>query len=92
MDRIGDNLLSVTNVPGESFRHRHDKVKTVLNRFCLASNVRAECEVFGAFRDLIPGHALDQQQGGLERGRGARDYYLISGLSCPLFRDSQLTS
>ena len=70
VDRFGDNLMSVSNIPGDSFRHRHDKVKTVLNRFCLASTVRAECEVFGAFRDLIPGQALDQQQGGLERGRG----------------------
>jgi hypothetical protein len=41
-------------IPGYSFRHRHDKVKTVHNKFCLASNMRAECEVFGAFRDLIP--------------------------------------
>ena len=50
-------------------RHRHDKVKTVLNRFCLASNIRAECEVFGAFRDLIPVHALEEQDD-LQRGRG----------------------
>ena len=62
LDSFGDNLMSVTNIPGDSFRHRHDKVKSVLNRFCLASNVRAECEVFGAFRDLIPVQALDEQR------------------------------
>ena len=43
VDCFGDNLMSVTNIPGDSFRHRHDKVKTVLNSFCLSSNVRAEC-------------------------------------------------
>ena len=62
--------MSVTNIPGDSFRHRHDKVKTVLNRFCLASNIRAECEVFGAFRNLIPVQALEHEQEGLQRGRG----------------------
>ena len=67
---FGDNLMSVTNIPGDSFRHRHDKVKTVLNRFCLASNIRAEFEVFGAFRDLIPVQALEQEVDGLQRGRG----------------------
>ena len=68
VDTFGD-LMSVMNIPGDSFRHRHDKVKTVLNRFCLASNIRAECEVFGAFRDLIPVHALEEQDD-LQRGRG----------------------
>ena len=70
VDSFGDNLMSVTNIPGDSFRHRHDKTKTMLNRLCLASNVRAECEVFGAFRDLIPVDALQQGEGELQRGRG----------------------
>ena len=70
VDSFGDSLMSVTNIPGDSFRHRHDKVKTVLNRFCLTSNIRAECEVFGAFRDLIPVQALEQEEDGLQRGRG----------------------
>ena len=62
--------MSVTNIPGDSFRHRHDKVKTVLNSFCLSSSIRAECEVFGAFKDLIPVNVLEQGEEGLERGRG----------------------
>ena len=40
--------MYVTNIPGDSFRH--DKIKTELNRLCLASGIRAECEVFGAFK------------------------------------------
>ena len=70
VDCFGDNVMSVTNIPGDSFRHRHDKVKTVIHRFCLASSLRAECEVFGAFRDLIPDNALEQEEDGLHRGRG----------------------
>ena len=45
-------------------------MKTVLNSFCLASSLRVECEVFGAFRDLIPLQALEQENEGLQRGRG----------------------
>ena len=46
----------------------HGKVQTVLKRFCLPSSIRAECEVFGAFRDLIPVQALGEE--GLQRGIG----------------------
>ena len=70
VDCYGDNLMSVTNIPGDSFRHRHDKTKTLINTLCLASNVKAECEVFGAFRDLIPLEQLQQGEGELQRGRG----------------------
>ena len=61
--------MSVTNIPGDLFRIRHDMVKTVLNSFCLTSHLRAECEVYGLFRDLIPVEALGEEEV-LERGRG----------------------
>ena len=67
----------------------HGKVQTVLKRFCLPSSIRAECEVFGAFRDLIPVQALGEE--GLQRGRVDRDSYLTSKWSCPLPRVSQQT-
>ena len=68
LDRFGDNVMSVSNIPGDTFRTRHDTVKTVLNSFCMTSAIRAECEVYGLFRDLIPVQALDQEKE-LERGR-----------------------
>ena len=34
VDNFGGNLMSLTNIPGDSFRHRHDKVKTLINSFC----------------------------------------------------------
>ena len=69
VDIFGDNLMSVTNIPGDSFRIRHDKSKSVLNRFFLSCNIRAECEVFGVFKDLIPSEALEVE-GELQRGQG----------------------
>ena len=68
MDPFGDNILSVTNIPGDHCRIRHDSIKMVLNSFCLTSNIRAECEVYGEFRDLIPVEALGEED--LQRGRG----------------------
>ena len=61
--------MSVSNIPGDLFRVRHDRVKTLLNSFCLTSQLRAECEVYGMFRDLIPVEVLGQEEG-LQRGRG----------------------
>ena len=61
---FGDNLYLVADIPGDSFRHRHDKLRTVLNRFCLASNIRAECNVFVALRALIYVQALEQEEDG----------------------------
>ena len=69
IDTFGDNLISVTNIPGDLFRIRHDMIKTTLNSFCLTSNLKAECEVYGIFRDLIPVEALEQEDE-LQRGRG----------------------
>ena len=69
LDAYGDNIMSVSNIPGDMFRVRHDTVKTVLNSFCMTSTIRAECEVYGMFKDLIPVQALEQEES-LERGRG----------------------
>ena len=61
--------MSVSNIPGDMFRIRHDTVKTVLNSFCMSSTIRTECEVYGMFKDLIPVEALEKEEK-LERGRG----------------------
>ena len=67
VDPFGDNILSVTNIPGDHCRTRHDSIKMVINSFCLTSNIRADCEVYGLFRDLIPIEALGEEE--LQRGR-----------------------
>ena len=68
VDLFGDNVHSVTNIPGDHFIFRHDSIKMVLNSFCLTHNIRAECEVYGEFRDLIPVEAMGEEE--LQRGRG----------------------
>ena len=69
IDPYGDNILSVSNIPGGCMTARHDLVKTTISSLCLDSGLRADCEVFGVFRDLIPEDALGVEEN-LHRGRG----------------------
>ena len=55
LDAYGDN------VPGDMFRIRYDTLNTDLNKFYLTSTIRAECEVYGMFNDLILLKALEQE-------------------------------
>ena len=74
IDPFGDNVLSVSNIPGGAFTARHDTVKCAINSLILDSGIRADCEVFGVFRDLIPVNALAEEEG-LQTGRAARVYF-----------------
>ena len=69
IDAFGDNILSVSNIPGGAFTARHDSVKMTINSLILDSGIRADCEVFGLFRDLIPVEAMAEEEG-LQTGRG----------------------
>ena len=69
IDAFGDNILSVSNIPGGSLTARHDMVKLALNSLIMDSGIRAECEIFGLFKDLIPVEALAEEET-LQRGRG----------------------
>ena len=62
IDPFGDNVLSVGNIPGGSFTARHDLVKQCIHSLCNDAGLRVECEVFGAFRDLIPVRALGEEE------------------------------
>ena len=56
---FGDELMCA-QLPGDSWRWRHDDVKLCIVNICNQSKVRAEAEVFGRFRDLLPPHLFDQ--------------------------------
>ncbi len=55
-------------LPGDSWRTRHDMVKTNINSLCTLARLPADCEVFGLFSHLIPADALEREEA-LERGR-----------------------
>ena len=49
--------LNCAELPGDSWRHRHDTVKQALVSEMLVSKVVHDCEVYGVFDDLIPAAA-----------------------------------
>ena len=52
----------MSNIPGGAFTARHDTVKMAINSLILDSGIRADCEVFGMFRDLIPVEGLAEEE------------------------------
>ena len=64
---FGDEIMCA-QLPGDSWRWRHDAVKLCIINICNDSKIRADAEVFGLFRDLIPPE-LVQEGGELQYGR-----------------------
>ena len=64
---FGDEVMCA-HLPGDSWRWRHDDIKLCIINICNDSKVRAEAEVFGRFRDLLPPH-LFAEGGQLHHGR-----------------------
>ena len=66
--RLCFDYVSCAHLVGDSWRWRHDEIKLCIVNMCNESKVRAEAEVFGQFRDLLPPH-LFEQGGDLQFGR-----------------------
>ena len=65
---FGDEIMCCNQLPGDSWRWRHDDVKLCIMKMCNDSKIRADAEVFGLFRDLIPAE-LTHQGGELQHAR-----------------------
>ena len=64
VDSYGDKVMAA-QLPGDTWRIRHDMIKSELNRLMLWCSLPSTCEVFGLFSHLIPQEGLNR----LERGR-----------------------
>ena len=62
IDPFGDAILCCKELPGDSWRHRHDTDKVAIRRECLISKLPNDCEVYGLFAHLMP--AVELQEGG----------------------------
>jgi hypothetical protein len=60
MDVFGDRLMCCNEIPGDSWRIRHDSVKQTISTLCSESGLQHDCEVYGLFADLIPEEAQVQ--------------------------------
>ena len=65
---IGDAIMNCSELPGDSWRHRHDTGKLAINTECISAKLPVDCEVYGLFSDLLPA-AAEEVGGELEWGR-----------------------
>jgi hypothetical protein len=68
VDKYGDSIMCCGEIPGDTWRKRHDVVKQHLYLEAGLSKVPVDCEVYGLFGDLLPA-ALTAEGGELQWGR-----------------------
>ena len=68
VDKYGDTIMNCAELPGDSWRHRHDTGKMAITTECYESKLPIDCEVYGLFSDLLPA-AAEGNGGELEWGR-----------------------
>ena len=72
IDPYGDAIINCRDLPGDSWRHRHDSVKLAIVTEMLTSKVCHDCEVYGLFADLLPaaaqGAGQELEWGGARQG------------------------
>ena len=75
MDRYGDKVMS-SPLPGDTWRTRHDEVKSAINGLCSWSHLQATCEVFNLFAHLVPQEGLNRMERGRTRQTMVPDFRL----------------
>ena len=80
VDLYGDKVMATT-LQGDTWRIKHDTVKSELNRLCVWSSLPATCEVFGLFSHLIPQEGLSRIERGRKRQAMVPDFQLE--VPCP---------
>ena len=75
VDYYGDKVMSA-QLPGDTWRIRHDTVKIELNRLMMWSSMPSTCEVFGLFSHLIPQEGLNRLERGRERQGMVPDFLI----------------
>ena len=69
IDKFGDSVLCCKEIPGDSWRHRHDEIKIAIHKEACLFKVPVDCEVYGEFSDLLSAN-LREEGGELQWGRG----------------------
>ena len=81
IDKFGSAVMNNCEIPGDSWRRKHDNVKLHVMNEALLSGIHVDCEVFGLFSNLLPAHLM-QEGGELQWGRARQgaipDFKLMS--------------
>ena len=70
IDKFGDAIMNCTDIYGDTYRTRHDRIKQHVMSEAMLSGVFVDCEVYGQFSDLLP--ASLEEEGGELQWRRAR--------------------
>ena len=54
IDIYGDAVMNYDDLPGDTWRYRHDTIKNSIVSECLDAKLPHDCEVYGLFSDLLP--------------------------------------
>ena len=68
IDKFGDAIMNCTDIYGDTYRTRHDRIKQHVMSEAMLSGVFVDCEVYGQFSDLLPA-SLMEEGGELQWGR-----------------------
>ena len=61
VDKFGDTVLCCGEIPGDSWRFRHDSAKQAIYQEAWLSKVPVDSEVYGLFGDLLPATLLEER-------------------------------
>ena len=75
VDEYGDHVMAA-QIAGDTWRIRHDCIKTEINRLLMWSRMPSTCEVFGLFSHLIPQEGLSRIESGRERQGMVPDFLI----------------
>ena len=75
VDKYGDKVMAA-QLPGDTWRIRHDTVKCELRRLFMWCSIPATCEVFGLFSHLISQDGLSRLERGRERQGMVPDFMI----------------
>ena len=75
VDRFGDKVMS-SHLPGDTWRAKHDEIKSAISGLCVWAHLPMTCEVFNLFAHLIPQEGLNRMERGRRRQALVPDFRL----------------
>ena len=60
IDKFGDSIMNCTDIYGDTWRTRHDRIKQHVMSEAMLSGIYVDCEVYGQFSDLLPASLMEE--------------------------------
>ena len=60
IDKFGDAIMNCTDIYGDTWRTRHDKIKQHVMSEAMLSGIYVDCDVYGQFSYLLPASLMEE--------------------------------